>query len=209
MEWLTLREVSEKSGIPLNTLRQRFKRDYYFKRKNYVYDYGMDMLREVKLTKRDIKISSKNKLKEKLISPMFAEVITQETAVKSEHAADEYLEKEIDKLEFPQTTRLAELINRGILREDLIKTSLKELRKAEQVRNDAIDKLSDLQGILEIVSEYIDDIEFNPTSLPFGGLMNQIPSKISDFNKMKNDNFMELKRDIEKLKKKSGYQRFH
>lgn len=209
MEWLTLREVSEKSGIPLNTLRQRFKRDYYFKRKNCVYDYGMDMLREVKLTKRDIKISSKNKLKEKLISPMFAEVIIQETAVKSEHEADEYLEKEIDKLEFPQTTRLAELINRGILREDLIKTSLKELRKAEQVRNDAIDKLSDLQGILEIVSEYIDDIEFNPTSLPFMGLTSPKPSKISEFNKMKNDNFMELKRDIEKLKKKSGYQRFH
>ena len=134
MEWLTLMEVSEKSGISLNTLRQRFKRNYYFKRKNYVYDYGLDMWREVKLTKRDIQINPKNKLKEKLISPRFADVIIQETVVKSEQAANEYFEKEIDKLEFPQTVKLTKLINRGILREDLIKSSIKELRKAEQNR---------------------------------------------------------------------------
>ncbi|ASR41761.1 hypothetical protein [Ligilactobacillus agilis] len=209
MEWLTLREVSEKSGISLNTLRQRFKRNYYFKRKNYVYDYGLDMWREVKLTKRDIQINPKNKLKEKLISPRFADVIIQETVVKSEQAANEYFEKEIDKLEFPQTVKLTKLINRGILREDLIKSSLKELRKAEQIRNDAIDKLEDLQGILEIASEYIDDIEFKSTSSSLKDLMSQKSSKIRDFNKMKKDRFIDLKRDIEELKKESDYRRFH
>ena len=209
MEWLTLREVSEKSGISLNTLRQRFKRNYYFKRKNYVYDYGLDMWREVKLTKRDIQINPKNKLKEKLISPRFADVIIQETVVKSEQAANEYFEKEIDKLEFPQTVKLTKLINRGILREDLIKSSLKELRKAEQIRNDAIDKLEDLQGILEIASEYIADIEFKSTSSSLKDLMSQKSSKIRDFNKMKKDRFIDLKRDIEELKKESDYRRFH
>ena len=209
MEWLTLREVSEKSGISLNTLRQRFKRNYYFKRKNYVYDYGLDMWREVKLTKRDIQINPKNKLKEKLISPRFADVIIQETVVKSEQAANEYFEKEIDKLEFPQTVKLTKLINRGILREDLIKSSLKELRKAEQIRNDAIDKLEDLQGILEIASEYIDDIEFKSTSSSLKDLMSQKSSKIRDFNKMKKDRFIDLKRDIEELKKESDYRLFH
>ena len=209
MEWLTLREVSEKSGISLNTLRQRFKRNYYFKRKNYVYDYGLDMWREVKLTKRDIQINPKNKLKEKLISPRFADVIIQETVVKSEQAANEYFEKEIDKLEFPQTVKLTKLINRGILREDLIKSSIKELRKAEQIRNDAIDKLEDLQGILEIASEYIDDIEFKSTSSSLKDLMSQKSSKIRDFNKMKKDRFIDLKRDIEELKKESDYRRFH
>ena len=209
MEWLTLREVSQKSGISLNTLRQRFKRNYYFKRKNYVYDYGLGMWREVKLTKRDIQINPKNKLKEKLISPRFADVIIQETVVKSEQAANEYFEKEIDKLEFPQTVKLTKLINRGILREDLIKVSLKELRKAEQIRNDAIDKLEDLQGILEIASEYIDDIEFKSTSSSLKDLMSQKSSKIRDFNKMKKDRFIDLKRDIEELKKESDYRRFH
>ncbi|GET06733.1 hypothetical protein [Ligilactobacillus agilis] len=209
MEWLTLREVSQKSGISLNTLRQRFKRNYYFKRKNYVYDYGLGMWREVKLTKRDIQINPKNKLKEKLISPRFADVIIQETVVKSEQAANEYFEKEIDKLEFPQTVKLTKLINRGILREDLIKASLKELRKAEQIRNDAIDKLEDLQGILEIASEYIDDIEFKSTSSSLKDLMSQKSSKIRDFNKMKKYRFIDLKRDIEELKKESDYRRFH
>lgn len=209
MEWLTLREVSQKSGISLNTLRQRFKRNYYFKRKNYVYDYGLGMWREVKLTKRDIQINPKNKLKEKLISPRFADVIIQETVVKSEQAANEYFEKEIDKLEFPQTVKLTKLINRGILRKDLIKASLKELRKAEQIRNDAIDKLEDLQGILEIASEYIDDIEFKSTSSSLKDLMSQKSSKIRDFNKMKKDRFIDLKRDIEELKKESDYRRFH
>lgn len=209
MKWLTLREVSQKSGISLNTLRQRFKRNYYFKRKNYVYDYGLGMWREVKLTKRDIQINPKNKLKEKLISPRFADVIIQETVVKSEQAANEYFEKEIDKLEFPQTVKLTKLINRGILREDLIKASLKELRKAEQIRNDAIDKLEDLQGILEIASEYIDDIEFKSTSSSLKDLMSQKSSKIRDFNKMKKDRFIDLKRDIEELKKESDYRRFH
>ena len=67
MTWYTLREVSELSGISLNTLRQRFKRDYYLGKTSYILNDKTDKMCEVTITKRDIKVNPDNKLNEKLL----------------------------------------------------------------------------------------------------------------------------------------------
>lgn len=79
MTWYTLREVSELSGISLNTLRQRFKRDYYLGKTSYVLNDKTDKMCEVTITKRDIKVNPNNKLNEKLVSEKLAKVIIGET----------------------------------------------------------------------------------------------------------------------------------
>lgn len=79
MTWYTLREVSELSGISLNTLRQRFKRDYYLGKTSYILNDKTDKMCEVTITKRDIKINPDNKLNEKLVSEKLAKVIIGET----------------------------------------------------------------------------------------------------------------------------------
>ena len=79
MTWYTLREVSELSGISLNTLRQRFKRDYYLGKTSYVLNDKTDKMCEVTITKRDIKVNPDNKLNEKLVSEKLAKVIIGET----------------------------------------------------------------------------------------------------------------------------------
>lgn len=79
MTWYTLREVSELSGISLNTLRQRFKRDYYLGKTSYILNDKTDKMCEVTITKRDIKVNPDNKLNEKLVSEKLAKVIIGET----------------------------------------------------------------------------------------------------------------------------------
>lgn len=79
MMWYTLREVSELSGISLNTLRQRFKRDYYLGKTSYILNDKTDKMCEVTITKRDIKVNPNNKLNEKLVSEKLAKVIIGET----------------------------------------------------------------------------------------------------------------------------------
>ena len=79
MPWYTLREVSELSGISLNTLRQRFKRDYYLGKTSYILNDKTDKMCEVTITKRDIKVNPDNKLNEKLVSEKLAKVIIGET----------------------------------------------------------------------------------------------------------------------------------
>ena len=79
MTWYNLREVSELSGISLNTLRQRFKRDYYLGKTSYILNDKTDKMCEVTITKRDIKVNSNNKLNEKLVSEKLAKVIIGET----------------------------------------------------------------------------------------------------------------------------------
>lgn len=79
MTWYTLREVSELSGISLNTLRQRFKRDYYLGKTSYILNDKTDKMCEVTITKRDIKVNPNNKLNEKLVSEKLAKVIIGET----------------------------------------------------------------------------------------------------------------------------------
>lgn len=79
MTWYTLREVSELSGISLNTLRQRFKRDYYLGKTSYILNDKTDRMCEVTITKRDIRVNPNNKLNEKLVSEKLAKVIIGET----------------------------------------------------------------------------------------------------------------------------------
>ena len=79
MTWYTLREVSELSGISLNTLRQRFKRNYYLGKTSYMLNDKTDKMCEVTITKRDIKVNPDNKLNEKLVSEKLAKVIIGET----------------------------------------------------------------------------------------------------------------------------------
>lgn len=79
MTWYTLREVSELSGISLNTLRQRFKRDYYLGKTSYILNDKTDKMCEVTITKRDVKVNPNNKLNEKLVSEKLAKVIIGET----------------------------------------------------------------------------------------------------------------------------------
>lgn len=79
MTWYTLREVSELSGISLNTLRQRFKRNYYLGKTSYILNDKTDKMCEVVITKRDIKVNPDNKLNEKLVSEKLAKVIIGET----------------------------------------------------------------------------------------------------------------------------------